>query len=223
MSLMKVKSIIVMLSIAACFSQTIAQRPDQAHDLSEEDLKELTNRAAVKVDEFNRHLTFIADPTKGNSLEEQKNIEARKSRRIKHCLNLFIGKGNEYEDMYGNKLDPVVMEVSSINRRTKAVSITRPQVRQYLDRMRRNYHHYDKIEIKSSDCYLAQGSLMQIEDGLYVCALTYTQFFRGKRGDRSAYEDRTDKRIIIYFERTEIDGKTRWHIWLGDIAVDQTE
>lgn len=220
---MKIRNIFLLLAISSCFIPAVAQRPDQTHNLNEEDLTELTKRATEKVNEFNRHLSYIATPIKVNSLEEQKNVEATKSRKVKQCLNLFIGKGYEYEDTYGNTQAPVVMEVSSVNRKTKAVSISRPQVRQYLDRMRRNYHRYDRIEITSSDCYIADNSLKEVDDGLYMCVLSYTQFYRGERGDRIAYQDRTDKNVVVYFERTEIDGKVRWLIWLGNISVKQTE
>lgn len=220
---MRLKSIIAIVVATCIYGFSVAQVPEQTSDLSAEDLAELTERATQKVNQFNNHLSLIAKPARTASAEEKKNIDAYKSRLIKQCLSLFIGKGYDYEDMYGNKKEAVKMEVSSYNKRTKKVAVVkRPTVRQYLHNMRRNRQNYDSISITASDCYVQPNSVREVEDGLYECTLSYTQWYRGESELRT-YSDKTDKVIKVYFERTEIDGKTRWLIWLGDVSVAHTE
>lgn len=212
------------MGIILLVPNAIAQRPNQTSDLSQEDITALTERAKIKIDQFNNMLSFIATPYKErvNSGDEQQNVMKAKGKRIKQALQLFIGKGYSYMDIHGNEHDPVTMEVSSINRNTGKVSKKIRPTRLYLEQMKSNPLRYSKVDISSSDCYMV-SSAHEVEDGVYKAVIAYMQKYTGWREGRVAYSDITEKYVEVYIYKTEIDGEVRWTVLLGNIYVEMTE
>lgn len=219
---MKIKTLFVLAAAMLMSAHAVAQQLDRTHGLSDEDVAAMTKRATEKVDQFNRQLSLIAQPHRSTDNNKQRQMNAYKDRLIRQCLKLFLGQGEEYEDAYGNKMPPVTIEVSSISKRTGAVSVEQRKVKQYLRSMKNNRFRYDSIDITSTDCYVIPESVREIGDGLYECVLSYTQWFRAKRREGPDYEDKTDKAVRVVFERVVIEGEIRWLIWLGDIYVTLT-
>lgn len=201
-----------------------AQRPQQTSDLSKEDIEALTNRAKIKIDQFNKMLSFIATPhnKRVNNEEEENNVLKAKDKRIKQALELFMGKGYSFKDTYGNEHEPVTMEVSSINRSTGNVKKKSRPTRLYLESMKSNPNRYTKVDISATDCYMVQDAF-QVEEGMYKAVIAYMQKYTGWRENRIVYSDLTEKYIEVYIYKHEIDGEVRWTVLLGNIYVEITE
>ena len=212
------------MGIILLVPNAIAQRPNQTSDLSQEDITALTERAKIKIDQFNNMLSFIATPYKErvNSGDEQQNVMKAKGKRIEQALQLFIGKGYSYMDIHGNEHAPVTMEVSNINRNTGKISKKNRPTRLYLEQMKNNPLRYSKVDISSSDCYMV-SSAYEVEDGVYKAVIAYMQEYTGWREGRVAYSDITEKYVEVYIYKTEIDGEVRWTVLLGNIYVEMTE
>lgn len=209
----------------AIFVPTVhAQHPKQTSDLSQEDIDAFTNRAKIKIDQFNKMLSFIATPTKDrtNDAEGEQNVVKAKDKRIKQALQLFMGKGYSYKDIHGNDHDPVTMEVSSINRSTGKIRKSSSPTRLYLERMKNNPNHYSKVDISASDCYMVNNAY-EVEEGVYKAVIAYMQKYKGWRDGRIVYDDLTEKYVEVYIYKTEIDGEVRWTVLLGNIYVEMTE
>lgn len=221
---MKPKQIVLLLGIVLMASSVNAQRPKQTSDLSQEDITAFTERAKLKLNQFNEMLSFIATPTseRTNEAEGEQNVEKAKDKRIKQALRLFMGRGYSYKDIHGNDHDPVTMEVSSINRKTGEVKIKSRATRLYLESMKSNPHHYSRVDISATDCYMVNEAF-EVEEGVYKAVIAYMQKYEGWREGRIVYKDLTEKYAEVYIYRTEIDGEVRWTVLLGNIYVEMTE
>lgn len=221
---MKSRIFFILLGLIMLTPIASAQRPNQTSNLSKEDIAAFTERAKIKIDQFNKMLSFIASPhqERVNNTEEEANVLKAKDKRIRQALQLFMGKGYSYKDIYGNEHDHVTMETSSINRSTGKVRKNTRATRLYLENMKNNSHRYSKVDISATDCYLVNEAY-EVEDGVYKAVIAYMQKYTGWREDRIDYSDLTEKYVEVYIYRTEIDGEDRWNVLLGNIYVEMTE
>lgn len=221
---MKSRIFFILLGLVMFMPVVSAQRPNQTSNLSKEDITAFTERAKIKIDQFNKMLSFIASPhqERVNNTEEEANVLKAKDKRIRQALQLFMGKGYSYKDIYGNEHDPVTMETSSINRSTGKVRKNTRATRLYLENMKNNSHRYSKVDISATDCYMVNEAY-EVEDGVYKAVIAYMQKYTGWREDRIVYSDLTEKYVEVYIYRTEIDGEIRWTVQLGNIYVEMTE
>lgn len=178
--------------------------------------EELNEQAKTKVKEvvaqMNDYISFMANP--------KKDTEMRHLYR-KQALNLFIGKGYDYEEE-GIEKEGVLMEVSSINRKRKSSKLTRIYFSGLIKM------GYSAVEIKSTKCYdIKVSNLKKIADNEYVCTCEFEQTFRGF-GDGYVYgPEVTRKRVKCYVTIEPIeqnkDGKSvEYKLRLGDTSVLET-
>lgn len=180
----------------------------QTNDLSAEVKETLKRQAQIKVDELTNHISFI--------MQKSGYSDDVKNRHIKSALNLFLGKGNKYQDEYGNEKPAPTMEVSSKTRMTK---VSYP-VALYLQNIK--YLNYDTIEITSTKSSF-YGDIHKISENKYEAVLTFVQIFIGRRGDMEVYKDKTQKAVKVQMTRIPYEDASRWEILLGDTTVTVTE
>ena len=151
------------------------------------------------------YLTFIG--SKKNDLNTKKAY-------IKQALQLFIGKGEKYEDGYGNVQPAVGMETTSKYKKKKSWQLTK----QYLNRLANMT--YKEIEITWVDtCRVS--NFYKVKDGLYTATVTVSQRFAGYR-DNGGYTDTTVKTIEIFLEEYLTPVGRRYRILFGDIEALET-
>ena len=197
------KLIIIFLAMICIVSSVNAQTVSQ-----EEMIK---RRAAEKVAQMNDYISFMAS--------KKKSTEDRKYYKTK-ALNLFMGKGNSYEEE-GVKKEGVTMETTSINRKSiKTVNLS--LMRDYYDRIIRL--KYSDVKITSTEIAdIKVSNLQQIDDNLYVCTCQYDQAFVGYRDGKPAYKDITTKRIKCYVYAEDTEDGFEFVILLGDVTALETK
>lgn len=177
-----------------------------AQNISQESL--IKRRAVEKVAQMNDYISFMAS--------KDKSIEIRKYYSTK-ALKLFIGKGYSYEENGVNK-DGVLMEVTSINKKTK----NNRYVRNYFSNLMKLC--YSDIKIESTEiANIKVSNLQKVDDNLYVCTCEYDQAFVGYRDGIPVYKDITTKRIKCYITVEETEEGTEFIIMLGDITALETK
>lgn len=192
----------------------------QVSDLSQEDLNELKRQSKLKVDQFNNYISFIASKKRYRSAAEQQEDSRNKDYYIEQALKLFIGKGKESKDTYGNTIPAPTMETSVINRRTNKVRINTKPVGEYLKHLK--VLPYTEVIIKASDAHFTSDA-KKIGENEYELTLSYAQIYIGKKGEVEVYVDKTRKTIVVHIKRHIKDGRVRWTVLLGNIKVDATE
>lgn len=179
----------------------------QTNDLTPEELEMFRTEVRNRTNRFQMYLTFIG--TKKNDMKT-------KQAYIKQALKLFIGKGEDYEDAYGNLQPAVGMETTIKNkyRNTKSWQTTK----QYLNRLAELI--YNEIEITWVDtCRVS--NFYKVKDGLYSATVTVSQRFAGYR-DNGSYTDTTVKNIEIFLEEYLTPVGKRYRILFGDIEAIET-
>jgi len=173
---------------------------------SEEVFKE---RATEKVGTFCRWIAYVANPQNGYS-----NRASYKQR----ILNLFVGKGYDYEEDGVNKKG-VRMEVTSVTKGTK----TEYFVREYIDNLLA-LKYYTKVDIKTTDIAdMKVSRLHKISDNEYVCTVYITQAFSGFRDGKAIYRDITNKRVKCYVIVEHTEEGDEFITRLGDVTADETK
>lgn len=169
--------------------------------------EQVKRKVQETVSQLNDYISFMADP--------QKEREVRQYHK-KQALNLFIGKGDAYEED-GDRKDGVFMEVSSVNRRRPSRQLMRIYFNGLMNLM------YQRVEISATKVYEIQVSdLKRIRDNEYVCTCDYEQTFRGFREGRLVYGDKTRKRVKCYITIEDTEDGLEYKIRLGDTTALET-
>lgn len=200
------------ISVFACLVLFVTVASAQTSDLSSEVKETLKHQAQIKVDELTNHISFIMQ--KSGYSDDVKNSH------IKAALNLFLGKGKDYKDDYGNDKPAPIMEVSSINRASGQVRKNSFPVSLYLQNIK--HLNYDSIEITSTKSSF-YGDIHKLSENEYEAVLTFVQIFIGRRGDMEVYRDKTQKAVKVRMTRIPYEDTSRWEILLGDTTVTVTE
>lgn len=177
--------------------------PMMAQNSVEEQIK---RRAAERVAQMNDYISFMAD--KSNDLETRQYNK-------KQALNLFAGRGYDYEEN-GIHKEGVRMEVTSVNN-------TRPRAK-----LMRVYFNglvnltYQKVSIQSTEVSsIKVSSLQKVDNNLYVCTCYFDQVFIGYRDGIPIYKDMTRKKVKCYVEVQDAEDGLEYVVLLGDVhAID---
>ena len=180
---------------------------------AQSDVQEVLKRhAAEKVGQLCDYIEFLANP--------QNEYKTRIYYKTK-ALNLFINKGEEYEEN-GIYKKGVIMEVISTSHK-------RP-----LQRLMKDYFtglmnmRYSKVSIESMEVSnVNASSLQQIDDSTYVCTCYFEQVFCGYREGKPVYKDITRKKVKCYVTpeiSIDEEGHSQYEpiIILGDITALET-
>ncbi len=161
------------------------------------DREKFKEKALSKAKQFENYIVRIMD--KNTSRIEANNI-------AKQVVPLFIS-------------DTSMVEVSN--------AITQEKVQHYLRGYLNHiiYLDYTRIEIKWVEINYV-GNIIKGPGNKWYGTITYTQEFRGYKGEYLAYKDRTTKRITVVLKTYEriIDGEasSEWDVFLSNISVDHT-
>ena len=177
--------------------------PMMAQNSVEEQIK---RRAAERVAQMNDYISFMAD--KSNDLETRQYNK-------KQALNLFAGRGYDYEEN-GIHKEGVRMEVTSVNN-------TRPRAK-----LMRVYFNglvnltYQKVSIQSTEVSsIKVSNLQKVDNNLYVCTCYFDQVFIGYRDGLPVYKDITRKKVKCYVEVQDAEDGLEYVVLLGDVhAID---
>lgn len=177
--------------------------PIMAQNSVEEQIK---RRAAERVAQMNDYISFMAD--KSNDLETRQYNK-------KQALNLFAGRGYDYEEN-GIHKEGVRMEVTSVNN-------TRPRAK-----LMRVYFNglvnltYQKVSIQSTEVSsIKVSNLQKVDNNLYVCTCYFDQVFIGYRDGIPIYKDMTRKKVKCYVEVQDAEDGLEYVVLLGDVhAID---
>lgn len=177
--------------------------PMMAQNSVEEQIK---RRAAERVAQMNDYISFMAD--KSNDLETRQYNK-------KQALNLFAGRGYDYEEN-GIHKEGVRMEVTSVNN-------TRPRAK-----LMRVYFNglvnltYQKVSIQSTEvASIKVSNLQKVDNNLYVCTCYFDQVFIGYRDGIPVYKDITRKKVKCYVEVQDAEDGLEYVVLLGDVhAID---
>ena len=177
--------------------------PMMAQNSVEEQIK---RRAAERVAQMNDYISFMAD--KSNDLETRQYNK-------KQALNLFAGRGYDYEEN-GIHKEGVRMEVTSVNN-------TRPRAK-----LMRVYFNglvnltYQKVSIQSTEVSsIKVSNLQKVDNNLYVCTCSFDQVFIGYRDGIPVYKDITRKKVKCYVEVQDAEDGLEYVVLLGDVhAID---
>lgn len=191
------KKILLLQFIVMIFAPMMAQN-------SVED--QIKRRAAERVAQMNDYISFMAD--KSNDLETRQYNK-------KQALNLFAGRGYDYEEN-GIHKEGVRMEVTSVNN-------TRPRAK-----LMRVYFNglvnltYQKVSIQSTEVSsIKVSNLQKVDNNLYVCTCYFDQVFIGYRDGIPVYKDITRKKVKCYVEVQDAEDGLEYVVLLGDVhAID---
>lgn len=197
---MKSKIIIVILSAFCMTSSAFAQ--------IEGNESMIKMRAAERVAQMNDYISFMAD--------KKKSTDSRLHHKGK-ALNLFIGKGNSYEENGVNK-EGVMMLISSKRRS----SVTHSLMKKYFSNLVYGLRAYTDVKITATEIAdIKVSELRKVDTNLWVCTCQYDQAFVGYRDGRPIYRDITTKRIKCYVEAEDTEDGWEYIILLGDVyAID---
>ena len=167
----------------------------------------MKQRAQQKVAQMNDNISFMADKSK--SLDTRNYYKKR-------ALNLFIEKGEPYEEE-GIPNTGVKMETTSIYRKKPSRRLMKDYFTGLVNL------RYSKVDIQSTKVHEIEVSdLQKIDDNKYVCTAYFEQVFVGYRDGRPVYKDRTRKKVKVYILAEEtIDGQ-EFIVLLGDVTALET-
>ncbi len=192
-------AIIALLMVSVSYAQSDVQEA-------------LKIRAAEKVAQLCDYIEFLANPE--NEYEERNSYKTK-------ALNLFINKGEEYEED-GIYKKGVIMEVTSIWRKKPSQRLMKDYFTGLMN-MR-----YSKVTIESTEVSNIEVSRLQrIDDDTYVCTCYFEQAFCGYRDGKPVYKDITRKKVKCYVVRQVIldeqEGEQHeYMVMLGDVTALET-
>lgn len=166
-------------------------------------------RATETVGQFCRWIAYIANPKNGYN-----NRASYKQR----ALNLFVGRGYDYEEDGVHKKG-VTMEVTSVTKGTKSKKFLRKYIDDLLGMTR-----YTEVKVKTTDIAdMKISRLYKISENEYACTVFITQTFYGFSDGKAIYKDITNKRIKchVFVEHTEEGDE--YIVRLGDVTADETK
>ena len=186
-----------------------AQDSNKTNDLSEIEKKEFQKFAGEQIERFQNYLEII-----GKKDEEYK----VKDTYQKQALRLFMGRGDPYEDIYGNLQKPVKMGVSRIRGNNKTSETNYP-IKTYLKRLQDLPHA--RVDITAANTH-SISELRKVGDHYESVATIFQRFCGYNAEGVHQYCDVTTKSIKIFLiEVEDIKGK-KWIVLLGDIEVSET-
>lgn len=171
--------------------------------------EQIKRTAAQRVAQMNDYISFMAD--KSNDMETRQYYK-------KQALNLFAGRGYNYEENGVNK-EGVRMEITSVNN-------TRPR-----SKLMRVYFNglmnltYQKVSIQSTElASIKVSNLQKVDNNMYVCTCCFDQVFVGYRDGRPVYKDITRKKVKCYIEVQDVEGGPQEYVvLLGDVQAIDTK
>ena len=170
--------------------------------------EQIKRRAAERVAQMNDYISFMAD--KSNDLETRQYNK-------KQALNLFAGRGYDYEEN-GIRKEGVRMEVTTVNN-------TRPRAK-----LMRVYFNglvnlsYQKVSIQSTEVSsIKVSNLQKVDNNLYVCTCYFDQVFIGYRDGIPVYKDMTRKKVKCYVEVQDSEDGLEYVVLLGDVHALDTK
>lgn len=171
--------------------------------------EQIKRTAAQRVAQMNDYISFMAD--KSNDMETRQYYK-------KQALNLFAGRGYNYEENGVNK-EGVRMEITSVNN-------TRPR-----SKLMRVYFNglmnltYQKVSIQSTElASIKVSNLQKVDNNMYVCTCYFDQVFVGYRDGKPVYKDITRKKVKCYIEVQDVEGGPQEYVvLLGDVQAIDTK
>ena len=171
--------------------------------------EQIKRTAAQRVAQMNDYISFMAD--KSNDMETRQYYK-------KQALNLFAGRGYNYEENGVNK-EGVRMEITSVNN-------TRPR-----SKLMRVYFNglmnltYQKVSIQSTElASIKVSNLQKGDNNMYDCTCYFDQVFVGYRDGRPVYKDITRKKVKCYIEVQDVEGGPQEYVvLLGDVQAIDTK
>lgn len=177
---------------------------------TEQELKEIMeHRIQHKVAQMNDNISFMAD--------KSKDLDTRNYYR-EMALNLFIEKGEPFEDVGGIPNTGVKMETTSVYRKKP----TRRLMKDYFTGLINL--RYSKVDVQSTEARCIEVSdLQKIDDeGNYVATAYFEQIFVAYRDGRIVYKDKTRKKVKVYVFAEETIDRTEFIVRLGDVTALET-
>lgn len=171
--------------------------------------EQIKRTAAQRVAQMNDYISFMAD--KSNDFETRQYYK-------KQALNLFVGRGGNYEENGVNK-EGVRMEITSVNN-------TRPRAK-----LMRVYFNglinltYQQVSIQSTElASIKVSNLQKVDNNMYVCTCYFDQVFVGYRDGRPVYKDITRKKVKCYVDIQDVEGGPQEYVvLLGDVQAIDTK
>ena len=187
--------------------------PTVSVSFAQSDVQEVLKRhAAEEVGQLCDYIEFLANP--------QNEYKTRNYYKTK-ALNLFINKGEEYEED-GIYKKGVIMEVTSVWRKKPSQRLMKDYFTGLMN-MR-----YSKVAIESTEISNIEVSrLQQIDDDTFVCTCYFEQAFCGYRDGIPVYKDITRKKVKCYILKEDIidkEGKVQqeYILMLGNVTALET-
>ncbi len=172
--------------------------------------KDIKYRIAEEVQQMNDYISFMADKA---------NAEKTRLYYRDEALNLFIGKGQAYEED-GVMRDGVMMQITSKTYNT----VTNKLMRNYFWNLIKGLNYYTEIEITATDAAeMKVSDLRPIGDNMYECTCQYVQVFIGRRDGQIVYKDRTTKMIKCRVVKEDTEDGEEFVTMLGDVYALSTE
>ena len=164
----------------------------------------IKSRIPEVVGQLNDYISILAD--KKQSLNKKLQYKEK-------ALNLFMGKGYEYEED-GVKKEGVTLEVASKNRK----QTRRLLIRDYLNNLINRLDGYTDVKITATEiANIKLSELIQVSTNLWVCECDFNQAFEGMRDGRPVYRDITTNRIKCYVTAENTKDGWEYIIKLGNI------
>ena len=177
-----------------------------AQRISDDDM--LKMRAAEKVGQMNDYITMMAS--------KKKSRDNRLYYREK-ALNLFVGKGYDYEENGVNKKG-VKMQTTNVNSNVIREEFVRDYFQRVVD------YRYSDVKISSTEvAKMKVSELQQIDDDTFVCTCQFDQAFIGYRDGIPQYKDITTKRVKCYIIRERTEERVEYIVRLGDVTAISTK
>lgn len=197
------------------------------NDLDQATNEEIAECARMEVGLFTDKLSSIVVPK-----------QSPKNRRLlkEGALNLFIGKGEEYQTFVYDSLNECVIDtiyneavkMQTTTLRDTTIRKNTPMAR-YLDTLvyKANVREYIKITIRTTDWRdMRVSQIRKLADGKYVIDVYFDQWYKtelvGETKTRLLYRDKTTKKVVCYIDISEILTGKKIIIRLGDIFAEET-
>ena len=181
----------------------------QTNDLTPEELEAFKVQCQERIDAFQMGLEIIADKKQEASVRQH---------YINTLPDMFMGGGNEWTDVDGQRHPAVKMQVSVI-RYDQTIDTHDVPLKEYLNNLRNLRWTSVKIT-KAKTCLIS--NFYKRNDNLYEATATFFQYYEAQSGEAVVYKDFTQKEVKVYISRVE-DGQlgTYWDMKFGDINVSE--
>lgn len=181
----------------------------QTHDLTPEELDAFKVQCQERIDAFQLGIEIIAD---------KKQDESVKQHYINTLPDMFMGAGDPWSDVTGQRHPAVKMQIAVI-RYNQTIDTRDVPLKTYLANLRNLKWTSVKIT-KAKTCMIS--NFYKINENRYEATATFFQYFEGESGEKHIYKDFTQKEVKVYISKVE-DGQlgTYWDLKFGDINVSE--